>query len=250
MSKIYVWFKTNKLKVIIEKSNYMNFSPNEPNDNFTVALQDNFLMNVKSVKYLGIYIQNNLKWDMLIKTRIKSLFKLKHLFKYLIHYIDIYKLLLLYRSLFVSCLVCGIEVFSNLPKFLIHKLQTIQNKFFKIILKVNCRTPTLDLPKSSEILLIEDLITFRQCVFIFDLMKNRSKINYGIISSFKTNEFTHGYDTRNKDSIHLEKYSSCKSKMIINIWSLSWNKLSKELKQTTDRNVFKMQLFKSIINNY
>ena len=30
MSKICVWFKTNKLKVNIEKSNYMNFSPNEP----------------------------------------------------------------------------------------------------------------------------------------------------------------------------------------------------------------------------
>ena len=81
-------------------------------------------------------------------------------------------------------------------------------------------------------------------------MKNGSKINYGIISSFKTNEITDAYDTRNKDSIHLEKYSSCKSKMIINICSLSWNKLSKELKQTTDRKVFKMQLFKSIINNY
>ena len=55
-------------------------------------------MKVKAVKYLGIYIQNNLKWDMLIETRIKSLFKLKHLFKYLSHSIDKHKLLLLYRS--------------------------------------------------------------------------------------------------------------------------------------------------------
>ena len=109
---------------------------------------------------------------------------------------------------------------------------------------MNCRTPTLDWHRSSEILLIEDLITFRQCIFIFDFMKNRSKFNYGIISSFKTNEFNNGNDTRIKDSIHLEKYSSCKSKMIINICSLSWNKLSKELKQTTDRKVLKMQLFK------
>ena len=111
---------------------------------------------------------------------------------------------------------------------------------------MNCRTPTLDLHKSSEILLIEDLITFRQCIFIFDLVKNRSKNNYVIVSSFKTNEINHGYDTRNKDSSHLEKYSSCKSKMIINICSLSCNKISKELKQTTDRKVFKIQLFKSI----
>ena len=103
---------------------------------------------------------------------------------------------------------------------------------------MNCRTPTLDLHKLSEILLIEDLITFRQCIFIFDIMKNRSRINYGIINSFKTNEFTHRYDTRNKHSIHLEKYSSCKRKMIINICSLSWNKLSKELKQVT--NTFKL----------
>ena len=87
ISKICVWFKTNKLKVNIEKSNYMNFSPNEPSDNFTVGLQDNFLMKVKAVKYLGIYIQNNLKWVMLIDTTIKSLFKLKHLFQYLSHYI-------------------------------------------------------------------------------------------------------------------------------------------------------------------
>ena len=87
---------------------------------------------------------------MLIETRIKSLFKLKHLFKYLSHYIDKHKLLLLYRSLVVSCLVYGIEVSRNLPKFLIHKLQIIQKKFLKIFTKMNCRTPTLDFHKSSE----------------------------------------------------------------------------------------------------
>ena len=76
-------------------------------------------------------------------------------------------------------------------------------------------------------------------------MKNRSKINYGIISSFATNEFTHGYDTRNKDSIQLEKCSSCKSKMIINICI----KQSKELKETTDRKVYKMQLFNESLTN-
>ena len=49
-------------------------------------------MKVRSVKYHGIYIQNNIKWDMVIETRIKSLFKLKHLFKYLSHHIDKNKL--------------------------------------------------------------------------------------------------------------------------------------------------------------
>ena len=89
-----------------------------------------------------MYIQNIFKWHMLIETRITSLFKLKHFFKYLSHYIDKHKLLLLYKSLIVSCLAYGIEVFSNLPIFLIHKLQIIQNKFLKTILKVNYRTAT------------------------------------------------------------------------------------------------------------
>ena len=70
------------------------------------------------------------------------------------------------------------------------------------------RNLTVDYHKISEILSCSD-----KAFCMFDLINNRSITEYRIISSLITNAFTHSNNTRNKDFIHLGKYSFSKDKI-------------------------------------
>ena len=68
----------------------------------------------------------------------------------------------------VSKLCFGIDLYGNATKGLIDKIQIMQNKILKIILKKPKRYSTNVLHKEANILLINDLIHFRGCILIFD----------------------------------------------------------------------------------
>ena len=60
------WYKANKLVLNVNKSNTMligNTAGNESADDFSVYLNDNKLENVQCTKYLGVKVDNQLKFD-------------------------------------------------------------------------------------------------------------------------------------------------------------------------------------------
>ena len=142
----------------------MFFSLRKEEINFPLHLNNTPILMVKTIKYLGINLQENLKWNDTLLDKIKSLVKLKYLFKFLKSCLPKDKLLLLYNSLVISKLTYGIEFYGENPQYLLNRLQIIQNTFLKIILKKNNLFSTSLLHSIAQVLKINDLIYFRQCM--------------------------------------------------------------------------------------
>jgi len=247
-SKIQTWFNSNCLVINNKKSNYMIFSKT-PNT-FKLKINNIDVEMSKSVNYLGIIIQNSLKWDETIDKKIKALLKLKYLFQILSKYIDRQKLLLMYKSLILSKIAYGIELYGNANKVQINKLQRLQNWFLKLILKKPKLYSTLNLHKDANILLLTDFIDFRKCVFMFDLQHSYVKNEYTSIINMRHQSSVSNYNTRSKNDIFLEKYSLYKNKMLFTQCALSWNRLSTSLKIISCRKLFKQELFNQKLSLY
>ena len=65
LRKIDLWMKKNKLQLNYLKTHYLLFDKQlsrSCSTNFNVSLNSNDIMRIRSVKYLGIYIDENLNW--------------------------------------------------------------------------------------------------------------------------------------------------------------------------------------------
>jgi hypothetical protein len=73
---IFKWTVSNKLSINLEKTNYMLFKPNKFTDssivnlNLSCCINDYKLTRVKFVKYLGIWLDDNLNWSIHIENLI------------------------------------------------------------------------------------------------------------------------------------------------------------------------------------
>ena len=84
-----------------------------------------------SVKYLGIYLQNNLKNNLTITNLASKLKRFIHIFKHLRNYIPLNKLLMLFKSLLQSKILDGLEIYASSPNTGIKHLQLVQNSIIK-----------------------------------------------------------------------------------------------------------------------
>jgi len=244
MNKVLFWFNVNKLTVNQNKSKFLIFPKEKSTLDLKLSINNVFLEQVSCLKYLGITMQNNLSWNEFANDKIKNLLKLKHLFKYFTTYLPTDKMLVLFKSLFISKLIYGIEFLGSIPKILISRLQIIQNTILKIILRKKRQFSTLELHKKSKFLLIKDIIFHRQCIYIYDELNTRKSF------VLKSCSEVHKYSTRNRNNIYLEKYSSINRKKILYSCTLSYNSLPNYIKTINSRQKFKEELEKYLMNKY
>ena len=73
------WFRANKLSLNVSKTNYMIFSnQNLVNNDHELKLANCPLSKTACAKFLGLYIDENLKWNehiQVVKTKIESIFR-------------------------------------------------------------------------------------------------------------------------------------------------------------------------------
>ena len=64
LQSLDIWMKSNKLSVNISKSNYLIFHPSQENLrlNLTLKYDDQILVQKQHVKFLGVYLDENLSW--------------------------------------------------------------------------------------------------------------------------------------------------------------------------------------------
>lgn len=107
---------------------------------------------VKEYNYLGLKIDDKLNFINHVKMMIKNLgYKMK-MFRRMRNYIDKNIATLLYKSMISPIFSYANSFIFGAPKKLLKKLQTLQNQFLRIILKVNRRTNVDEQRNSLKIL--------------------------------------------------------------------------------------------------
>ena len=128
-----------------------------------------------------MYLDTKLSFNIHIDNLNMKLSKIIYLIKRLL-YLNIKNLILLYNSLFLSNLTYGIEIWGNIYNSNLNILNLSQKKIIRIINKKiidNSKLPLIRLSHTSilfynsNILKLDDHITFRNILIIYNLLNNK-----------------------------------------------------------------------------
>ena len=129
------WYKANKLVLNVSKSNAMlisNTAGNESADDFSVYLNDNKLENVQCTKYLGVKVDNQLKFDIHVNDLVKRISAKLSWLNRLRRIVPKPMLVLTYKSYVQPIMeyACTVWGCSNVN---INAIQRLQNRAARII---------------------------------------------------------------------------------------------------------------------
>ena len=128
--KISNWFKANKLALNESKTNYVIFHTRftKPPDNFSIKLNDIELERVKYTKFLGVLIQENLKWDTHINHVSNKVSRAVGILAILKHYLPKPVLFTIYHSLCISHISYALTAWGNSYASVIKRIDVLHKK--------------------------------------------------------------------------------------------------------------------------
>lgn len=184
------WFSNNDLKINFDKSKCIAFTNNtrtEPNKKElnihkincnTISCSCPKLTRHTSVKYLGLLIDQNLKWNMHIDNLINKIRQLTYFFLTAKKILNINYLRITYFAMIQSLIQYGIVAWGGCNTTLIHKLSIAQKNIIKIILSKPKSFPSKELFKLLRVLEIENLYKKQAICFIYKTKAFKIKNNH------------------------------------------------------------------------
>ena len=209
LQKLTQWFRANKLTLNSQKTECVVFSSNSKPCQIKLELNGTILKNKKSVRFLGIMLDDRLDWNIHVTSLLVKLKCGLHLLNCGRNFMNTHCMKLLYYAHFFSHLSYGISIWgSMLNSAQLQKLQSIQNKAVKLILKKG-KTNSLSNSnyKREQLLKINGLIKLENCKMGYKLINKQLpiKLTEALLTnqSNKTLVKAHHYSTRQKSTLNL-----------------------------------------------
>ena len=246
IDRISDWMLANRLTVNYEKTNYMIFSPNKQlKDSSVLELTiDNFkIKKVTSIKYLGIYIDENLNWKTHIQDLCQSLRKYVGIFYKLSLKLPQKILKILYFTLVYSRILYAVEIYANTYITYLHDLMIINNRILRILQHKPIHTSTIDLYRSFNTLPVDKLFQYQILLHAHAIYFHPESVPTIFLNNNKRNNEIHAHNTRASQDFHKVSITSIFGKKLSsNVYAKLWNLLPIHLKTEINRNVFKTLL--------
>ena len=248
--EIYQWCVANKLTINNDKTNFVLFhtknKPVPPNID-CIRLSSMTIHRVKSVQYFGLTIDEHLYWHEHVNNVYSSLVKYFGIFNHVKSIVSKRIARQLYFAFIHSRIKYGIEVFGDCAKESIQKLQTIQNKLLKLLLKFDRRTSTDFLHNHMSLLKVNDIHKVHVLSFVNECRSGRCPNVF--VDYFKIREA--GYRFRQTDRLHTQMartdigQSRCDIKGA-RLWNLNFNLVNQYLYKKS----FRKRIMKSFTEKY
>ena len=171
LNKIFTWFQDNQLTLNIDKTCYSVFSIKKV-PNLTLCMNNNKINHVQSVKYLGVYLDEKLNWELHVRTICNKIMKLVGATNYISKFINKNHALQIYYAYFFPIIKCGIELYGISPKYVLNRLQATQTRILKLLSQKHPRESTTEMFKDLNILNCEQLHTFFLLLFVYKHQNN------------------------------------------------------------------------------
>lgn len=235
-SKTEQWFNSNGLILNREKTKILNFSTSRCKKDKPANIQlDSHDINViPSTPFLGVIIDEFLRWDQHIESLISKLSKVCYTINFLSRYLTEKSLRIVYHSNLESLMRYGI-VFYGSNSDVKHVFVT-QKRAIRAMYKMSFRDSCRGVFRREEIMTVYALYIYECLLFLF---KNRSR--------FTVHTNSHTYDTRTLDlsyPIHrLSLTEEHPSYMCLRLY----NKLPVRIKALADLPTFRKEIKKLLI---
>lgn len=252
LKEILKWFRANKLCVNIGKTCYSIFA--NKNKNIPATLNtlkaDNMTIDRTNVsKYLGLHMDDGLTWETHINNINNDLVKITNAFKIIKNKVTHNNKRKMFFAYFQSKAQYGIEIYGHAGSTIIKKLQTQQNKSIKILYNLHPRTSTNKIHLKNRFLKIKDLHKSFTLNFLHKYKNNQLPPIFNDMFTQYTDIHTH--QTRNRENYHRPPIRlATADKSMQAFASKLWNKLPRELKETTSYTTFKTKVKEFLRKDY
>jgi hypothetical protein len=220
--KYSAWCEMNCIVVNPTKSNFLQFNTS----NVTVSINGHALANLHAVKYLGVYIDDQLKWTYHVQHVTKLCAQRIGMFKKVLNYLPRDVILLYYNAFIRSCFSYCIAFWFNNNRSGKYKLINMINKLV-LLLAYRCKSNVIDFVHSTHIC---DVITVYklQCLsLMYNIWYNREKY---IHINLVVNSSVHNHFTRQTVNLHVNTVSPIDLRNFVYHGVLFWNKCPHDIR--------------------
>ena len=193
------WLNANKISLNINKTEYILFRHKQKSTNFHLKLKLNGkkLYPSSYIKYLGIFLDENLNWKKQVSILSSKLRRANGALAKLRHFVPPKTLISIYYAIFNSHLNYGNQIWGQNQNSVTNRIFILQKNAIRIMCKVPRRTHTDPLFYSLGILKFFDQIQCRNVLFLHKLLNNRVPESVGETFSL----MLHSHSTRSKNRI-------------------------------------------------
>lgn len=237
--RVREWLETYRLTLNMGKTGYIAFSITDagrPDFNH-IVIGNEKILEVHQIKYLGIVIDQYLKWAPHINHLSNRIRALIHRFYILRNFVTRKLLIVLYKALVESLIRYGILVWGGLYETTLHNLNIVQKYIIKVMYKRKRMYPS-DLLFSHDICNIRTIYITTVCTYWYDRDKEY---------------LDHPHRTRSRANKHLkipQNYRNFNLKFIDYIAPKAYNLLPRELREITSKRKFAEESKKFVYLNY
>ena len=221
------WFRANKLSLNVSKTNYMIFTYTHQEHNpMDIQLANTTLKKTSCAKFLGIHIDENLRWNVHIREVIKKLTRSFYAINKAKHLLNRKHLSTLYYSMVYPYLTYGITVWGTASKVHLSKLITKQKKIIRIIAGANYCAHTEPLFKRLNMLKFEDIQRLMSLNYVYKYIQGNLPSSLSEI--FRLKQDHHNRDTRQSVAykLHVSKPRTIiASQSIASVGPKLWNEI-------------------------
>jgi len=243
------WLDTNKLTLNMEKTHFVNFSKSKKDsNNIDIRLRSYKIKEKTSTKYLGMILQNDLKWNLHIESIIKAVNSQIPLYYELRDKLPQSKKILVYKAITFSKINYGIELYARKETIWVKQLQKTQNRLLKILLKKKLTTRTNLLHAENCILKISDQSKLRLNLIAHNVAHAKNAINTAYIQ-MEINSHS-GRILRNSLDFTINSCYYSPTNKVIESCMIQWNNLSLNNKNISTRQKFKEEIMKLLLATY
>ena len=168
------WFKINKMQINAKKTKVMVLGTKRKIKNQVMKIKhdNNFLDSVSDFKYLGVILDQNLNWSLHLSCINKKINRVTACVRRIQSYLTEKTLVQLYYSLILPHLDYCSVVWGNCNKTDLLKLQRSQNRYARLVLKVDYTTSKDVLLRTLKWQSVENRINYQFCIAVFKILND------------------------------------------------------------------------------
>lgn len=164
------------------------------NYTFKIKLNGIKLQPCKEIKYLGIYLDENLNGNFQSQLVLKKLVRSNGILAKARHYVNEQDLKAIYYSTFHCHLNYGCQIWLQYSKSNIKNVLTLQKKAMRIMSFSEFRASSMPLFSSFEVLKVEDFLDVKNLLFVHDFING--KLPIAMENMFTKQQESHTVHTR------------------------------------------------------
>jgi hypothetical protein len=203
LDNIYRWFSANKLSLNVEKTNYVvfhRFRQVIPNFSHPILIDSRQIKRVNTVKFLGIYLDQNMNWKEHISVKSNQIAKVNGILCRLKHQLPHNILKTIYNSLVLPHINYAVTSWGNTANNELKRIKILQKKSIRILSNSKYISHTEPLFKKLRLLKVEDIFKLNCCKMYHKLTKGLTPSYFH--TELETNSHIHAHNTRQQNLIH------------------------------------------------